>query len=60
MAFYTQCLRPEKKVKEAGGGKVVVERAGYIPAKERIEAMIMAGRRLVDSRLMRKCMLRGA
>lgn len=49
MELYTKYSRPPKKA-EKGGGKVVVERAGYIPAKARIEAMINAGRRLVAAR----------
>lgn len=49
MELYTKYERPPKKA-EKGGGKVVVERAGYIPAKARIEAMINAGKRLVSAR----------
>lgn len=49
MELYTKYSRPPKK-KEKGGGKVVVERAGYITAKARIEAMLNAGQRLVSAR----------
>jgi len=37
--------RPEK-----GGGVSLVETAGYIPAKQKIESMINAGRRLAQNR----------
>lgn len=35
---------------EKNPGKSIVETAGYIPAKNRIENMILAGQRLVDYR----------
>lgn len=35
---------------EKNSGKSIVESAGYIPAQKRIENMILAGQRLVDSR----------
>lgn len=47
--FYTQYRRPEKQP-EVLGGEVLVEREGYVPAKEQIEGMFMAGRRLVAGR----------
>lgn len=35
---------------EVGGGKVLVETAGYIPAKKKIQELIASGQRLVDYR----------
>jgi len=36
---------------EANFGKRLVEKAGYIPAKDRIENMILAGQRLIEHRM---------
>lgn len=47
--FYTQYVRP-KKVLERGGGTMLVEKAGYIPPKIRIEQFIEAGKRLIAFR----------
>ena len=47
--FYDQFIRPEPSG-EVLSDEVVVERAGYIPAKEQIEGMIMAGLRLGEFR----------
>nr|QJB20377.1 MAG: hypothetical protein [Microvirus sp.] len=49
MDFYTQYKRPEKSP-EVLGGPVLVEQEGYIPAKEQIESMFTAGRRLMAGR----------
>lgn len=51
MKFQTKYSRKEfSKTYEKGGGKRMVETAGYIPAKQRIENMIMAGQRLALAR----------
>ena len=47
--FFDQFIRPEPSG-EVLSDEVVVERAGYIPAKEQIEGMIMAGLRLGEFR----------
>lgn len=47
--FYTQYDRPPKVFQKVGGKKVV-ERQGYVSAKRKIENMIAAGIRLVESR----------
>ena len=36
---------------EANYGKRLVEKSGYIPAKDRIENMILAGQRLIEHRM---------
>lgn len=36
---------------ETNLGKRLVEKAGYIPAKDRIENMILAGQRLIEHRM---------
>jgi len=41
----------QKTVPEANLGKRLVEKAGYIPAKDRIENMILAGQRLIEHRM---------
>lgn len=51
MQIYTQTKRPEKKeFLEKNSNEIIVEKAGYVTAKQRIEDMINAGRRLVDHR----------
>lgn len=39
-----------KKDLDPGGGKIIVELAGYIPVQKRIENIMDAGHRLVESR----------
>ena len=50
--FYTKSVRPER-CKEVNAGPPLVERSGYVPAKVRIENMMLAGQRLVESRNVR-------
>lgn len=38
------------RIKEKNEGPDLVERSGYVPAKKRIESLIEAGARLVESR----------
>lgn len=49
MEFRTQYTRTPSKG-EPGGGVSKTERAGYIPAKARIENLMLAGQRLVNYR----------
>lgn len=49
MKFQTK-YNHEKSPGEVNLGEVLVEKAGYIPAKVRIENMILAGQRLVEHR----------
>lgn len=49
MKFYTRFER-KRDPAETNNGVRKVETAGYIPAKDRITNMILAGHRLVDSR----------
>lgn len=49
MEFYTKYKRPEK-VGEKNDGISSVERAGYIPAKQKVENLMMAGVNLYDYR----------
>lgn len=49
MSFATHFIRPLTEY-EPGGGEVITEQAGYVPAKRKIEEMIYAGKRLVESR----------
>lgn len=49
MKFFTKYNRPVK-TPEKNSGQIIVERAGYVSAKKRIEDMIDAGQRLVDYR----------
>lgn len=49
MEFKTQYTRTPSKG-ETGGGVSKTERAGYIPAKARIENLMLAGQRLVNYR----------
>lgn len=52
MIFYTQYDRPDKaQFLESGGGKVLVDRAGYIPVARRIHDIIEAGLKLRISRI---------
>lgn len=51
MEFCTKYVRPKEKG-EKGGGPKIVETAGYISAEKRIKALIDAGQRLVDYRMM--------
>lgn len=43
-------LQPTKTTYEKGGGQKLVNTAGYIPAKDQIENMILAGERLSQYR----------
>lgn len=47
--FYTQYRRPEKEL-EKGGGNLVTEADGYIPAEVQIMEMLSAGYRLGEYR----------
>lgn len=47
--LYTKYKRPPKQL-EKGGGENLVEVAGYITAKERIENMMLAGQNLLQNR----------
>ena len=47
--FYTQYNRPDDPG-EINSGELLVETAGYVPAEQRIRAIMMAGQRLVESR----------
>lgn len=49
MKFYTKYDRPPTSY-EVGGGKKLVETAGYLSAKQRIDNLITAGRQLMASR----------
>lgn len=49
MQFETSYNRTRQSP-EQNSGQLIVDRAGYIPAKQRIEAMINAGARLIMSR----------
>ena len=49
MIFSTKYSRTPT-LPEANCGEKLVETAGYVPAKKRIEDMILAGQRLVDYR----------
>lgn len=50
MEFQTRYKRLPSNDIEPGGGPIIVETAGYIPAKERIERLIDAGVRLGEFR----------
>jgi len=50
MIFQTRYTH-EKSFPETNLGKRLVEKAGYIPAKDRIENMILAGQRLIEHRM---------
>lgn len=50
MIFQTRYTH-EKSFPEVNIGKRLVEKAGYIPAKDRIENMILAGQRLIEHRM---------
>lgn len=49
MNNYSWMNRPPT-TKEKGGGPVLVDRAGYVPAKKRIEAIMLAGKQLLTAR----------
>lgn len=49
LSFYTRFVRPERQL-ERPDPVELVERAGYIPAKARVESMLAAGQRLVAFR----------
>lgn len=47
--IYSQNKRPPKSY-QPHGGRVLLERQGYVSAKDRIEAILMAGKRLIETR----------
>lgn len=47
--FFTKFVRPEP-VKEVNSGELLVEVAGYVPAKKQIENLLFAGKRLDEFR----------
>lgn len=47
--FYTKYVRPEP-VQEVNSGELLVEVAGYVPAKKQIENLLFAGKRLDEFR----------
>ena len=47
--FYTPYTRPDHPG-EVNSGELLVETAGYVSAQKRIEALMHAGQRLVESR----------
>ena len=49
LKFFTQYERPEQDF-EVQDDTVVVERAGYVPAKQQIESFIQSGQLLMASR----------
>ena len=49
MKFFTKFDRPEP-VKEVNSGELLVEVAGYVPAKKQIENLLFAGKRLDEFR----------
>lgn len=49
MEFQTPYLRFAKNL-DSGGGKIIVELAGYIPVNRRIKEMMEAGKRLIEHR----------
>lgn len=46
MRFYTQYTKPDNIFEPDNSGQILVESAGYVPAKTMIESMINAGYRL--------------
>jgi len=49
MEIYTHYKRPPRAF-QPHGGKVLIERQGYVSAKDRIEAIMQAGKRLIMTR----------
>lgn len=49
MNFATH-YKPHKSLPEKNSGEIIVERAGYVPAKKRIENILNAGQRLKEFR----------
>lgn len=49
MEIYSQRKRPPRAYQKHGG-RVLIERQGYVSAKDRIEAIMAAGRRLIMTR----------
>lgn len=49
VVFYTQFKRPTERL-EFNEGPKITETAGYIPAKQQIENLILAGQRLAEYR----------
>lgn len=49
MEIYTHYKRPPRAY-QPHGGKVLLERQGYVSAKDRIEAIMEAGKRLIMTR----------
>lgn len=49
-SFFTQYVRPITVDGEVNSGEVLVEKDGYMSARQRIEQMILAGERLISAR----------
>jgi len=49
MEFQTQYVKTPR-VGEINSGEMIVERSGYIPAKDQVESFIDSGKRLADFR----------
>lgn len=49
MQFQT-AYNKQHAIPEYNSGKTIVERAGYVSAQKRIESLILAGQRLIESR----------
>lgn len=47
--MYTQNVRPPRAFQKHGG-RVLLERQGYVSAKDRIESIMMAGKRIIETR----------
>lgn len=47
---YSKYVRPKKVYPDFSNDIPIVETSGYVPAQKRIENLIAAGKRLVDSR----------
>jgi hypothetical protein len=50
LLFFVNYTNPPVPSAEACGGEEIVEKAGYISTKQRIESLILAGQRLVAFR----------
>jgi len=49
MNFQTQYVKNER-IGEINSGEIIVERSGYIPAKDQVESFMNSGKRLQDFR----------
>lgn len=50
MLIFATHYKRRPSTPESGGGERLVETAGYVSAQKRIESIIAAGRRLIESR----------